>query len=189
MRWLSTAAPTTVSPSQASASTRRPTSGGYNQTHFLIPNSGFPEFADGLQASCSALTGAAIKKVSTVPSTPSPAAPAITAADCQQIANAISATQLRAEPTQCNFKPLFSGTATPCGKGTKESVIWKDDFESGLVNWTQSRDYRLRRRQELPVDSAHQRTRATPEGWPTRRTRTSTPCTNTVLVTSRAATR
>jgi Zn-dependent metalloprotease len=116
----------------------------YNQTHFLTPTSGFPEFADGLTASCAALTGQAINKVQLVANgTPQPATP-IAAADCQQVANVITATELRREPTQCNFKPLFSqDNPGTCGPGTKRNVVWSEGFGSGLGAWTAGQQIRF----------------------------------------------
>jgi hypothetical protein len=116
----------------------------YNQTHFLTPTSGFPEFADGLTASCAALTGQAINQVQLVANgTPQPATP-IAAADCQQVANVITATELRREPTQCNFKPLFSqDNPGTCGPGTKRNVVWSEGFGSGLGAWTAGQQIRF----------------------------------------------
>jgi Zn-dependent metalloprotease len=111
----------------------------YNQTHFLTPSSGFPEMADGLLASCAALTGLPINKVQTAPNGTPQAATPIAAADCEQVANVIAATQLRLAPTQCNFQPMFAQNAPPtCGPGTKQNVVWKETFGSGLGDWTAS---------------------------------------------------
>ena len=109
----------------------------YNQTHYLTPVSGFPEFADGLTASCTALVDQPINKVQVaVDGAPQPATP-ITAADCQQVANVITATELRREPTQCNFQPLFSqDNPGTCGAGTKRNVVFSEGFGSGLGAWT-----------------------------------------------------
>jgi Zn-dependent metalloprotease len=109
----------------------------YNQTHYLTPSSGSAEFADGLTASCTALTGQQINQVSLQPDTPSAAATPISDADCQQVANVITATQLRSEPTQCNFQPLFSqDNPGTCGPGTKRNVVFSEGFGSGLGAWT-----------------------------------------------------
>ena len=67
----------------------------YNQTHYLTPSSGFPEMADGLTPSCTALTGQPINAVQTAENGTPIAATPIAAADCQQVANVIAATQLR----------------------------------------------------------------------------------------------
>ncbi len=116
----------------------------YNQTHYLTPSSGFPEMADGLMASCAALTGQPINAVQTAPNGTPLAATPITAADCQQVANVIAATQLRAEPTQCAFQPLFAQNAPgTCGPGTTQNTVWSDDFESGLGKWTPSQVVRF----------------------------------------------
>ncbi len=113
----------------------------YNQTHYLTPSSGFPEMADGLTQSCTALTGQPINAVQTAENGTPIAATPIAPADCQQVANVIAATQLRAEPTQCAFQPLFAqGTPGACGPGTTQNTVWSDDFESGLGKWTASQN-------------------------------------------------
>jgi Zn-dependent metalloprotease len=116
----------------------------YNQTHYLTPTSGFPEFADGLVASCSALVDQPINEVQVAENgTPQPATP-IAAGDCQQVANVIAATELRREPTQCNFQPLFSqDTPGTCGAGTKRNVVWSDGFGSGLGQWTAGQEIKF----------------------------------------------
>jgi Zn-dependent metalloprotease len=111
----------------------------YNQTHFLTPTSGFPEMADGLEASCAALTGQPINQITVTPNGTPGAATPITANDCTQLSGAITATQLRTNPTQCNFTTLLKqGAPGPCGPGTKQVDVWKDNFDSGLGNWTPS---------------------------------------------------
>ena len=116
----------------------------YNQTHYLTPTSGFPEFADGLVASCTALTGQPINQVQVAANgTPQPATP-IAAADCQQVANVITATELRREPTQCNFQPLFSqDNPGTCGAGTKRNVVFSEGFGSGLGAWTAGQEIKF----------------------------------------------
>jgi Zn-dependent metalloprotease len=109
----------------------------YNQTHFLTPTSGFPEMADGLEASCAALTGQPINKINVTPNAAPVAVSSITANDCTQLSGAIAATQLRTNPTQCAFTPILKpGAPSPCGPGTKQVNVFSDDFESGLGKWT-----------------------------------------------------
>ena len=38
----------------------------------------------------------------------------ISAPDCAAVASAIAATELRTEPTQCNFQPLLQQGLPPC---------------------------------------------------------------------------
>jgi hypothetical protein len=104
-------------------------------TAYQTPISDFVDHADALAASCRDLTGQAINKLTVEPNATPVAAAPITAADCTQVDNAAAAVELRREPTQCNFQPLFNEGKVSCGTGFSESVIWSEDFEDGLAGW------------------------------------------------------
>ena len=104
-------------------------------TAYQTPTSDFTDHADALAASCRDLTGQAINKLTVSPNATPVAAAAITAADCTQVDNMAAAVELRREPTQCNFQPLFNEGKVSCGTGFAESVIWSEDFEDGLAGW------------------------------------------------------
>ena len=106
------------------------------QSQYLTPVSDFTDHAEALEASCTDLMGTAITKLDTTPgATPIAAAP-ITAADCAQVANVTAATELRAEPVQCNFQPMFDpDTPSLCGQGLATQKVWSEDFEDGLKGW------------------------------------------------------
>ncbi|MCW2792337.1 MAG: Thermolysin metallopeptidase, partial [Nocardioides sp.] len=109
------------------------------QLDYLTPTSDFTDMANGLDAACTALVGQPINQLSTVRETPGAPATPITAADCAQVKAMEAAVELRKAPTQCNFKPLLSKNAPAiCGKGYKTKTLWKEDFEKGLKNWSQS---------------------------------------------------
>ena len=107
------------------------------QTAYLTPVSDFTAAADGLEQSCVDLIGQPINQLSTaVNGTPTPATP-ITAADCTQVANTMTAVEMRAEPVQCNFQPLLDkDTPSLCGEGFTELDVFSEDFEDGLAGWT-----------------------------------------------------
>ncbi|NPD06486.1 hypothetical protein HN031_17565 [Nocardioides sp. zg-1308] len=110
------------------------------QSAYLTPTSDFTDLADGLEASCVDLTGKPINKVSLADNDVQPAAP-ITAADCAELAKVITATELRAEPVQCDFQPLLDPKAPSlCGDGFVNEVSWSENFEDGLAGWTASNE-------------------------------------------------
>ncbi|MBD3926050.1 M4 family metallopeptidase [Nocardioides cavernae] len=105
-------------------------------TAYQTPTSDFTDHADALAASCRDLTGQPINKLTVAPNATPVAATPITATDCTQVDNAAAAVELRKEPTQCNFKPLFEqGAPAPCGPGYTTDVLWSEDFEDGLAGW------------------------------------------------------
>ncbi len=114
------------------------------QTEYLTSTSGFAELADGLEQSCADLTGnATLKKLTVGQSATGGSADdkgviaPITAADCAGVATAAQATELRTEPVQCNFKPMFHRGTVGCGSDTVTKTLWSEGFESGLPGtWT-----------------------------------------------------
>ncbi|MAS54595.1 MAG: hypothetical protein CMJ44_08230 [Pimelobacter sp.] len=107
------------------------------QTAYLTPSSDFTVAADALEQSCTDLVGMEINQVSTETNgTPTPADP-IVAADCTQVANTMTAVEMRVEPVQCDFQPLLQqGAPSLCGEGFVESTVFSEDFEDGLDGWT-----------------------------------------------------
>lgn len=116
----------------------------HTQTSYLTSTSGFAELADGLEASCADLTGNTTLKKLAVGDSPTGGGQAdggaltpITATDCAAVAKATAATELRVEPVQCNFKPMFNKGTVGCGEGTVTKNLWFEGFESGLpATWT-----------------------------------------------------
>ncbi len=107
------------------------------QSSYLTPSSDFTAAADAFEASCTDLIGASINKLDVTPNgTPTAAAP-ITAGDCTQVANAVTAVEMRTDPVQCNFQPMFDpNTPSLCGPGFQTNKVWSEDFEDGLAGWT-----------------------------------------------------
>jgi hypothetical protein len=118
------------------------------QTSYLTPISGFAQLADGLAASCADLVGKTNLKKLTVGSSASGggpadggAMPAITAADCAAVTAVASATELRKDPVQCNYRLMLRKGQVGCGAGTTTRTVWSEGFESGLpASWTFSKD-------------------------------------------------
>lgn len=111
------------------------------QADYLTSSSDFGDMADGLDASCAALTGQDIKKLTVEPNATAESADPITADDCAQVTAVEKAVQFRTKPTQCNFQPILAKGAPPvCGKGMKSHVFWKDNFEHGLHKWKRASD-------------------------------------------------
>ncbi len=107
------------------------------QVAHLGPTSDFAVLADGLEASCTELTGEPINQMDVTPEAgPTPATP-IAAADCAAVTSAIAATELRTEPVQCNFQPLLKqgAPAVQCGTGTSKTTVFSEAFEDGLTGW------------------------------------------------------
>jgi bacillolysin len=117
------------------------------------PASNFNDNADALLMACTDLTGVNLTKLvtgaenmtgflgandDTIDPTPEPSGEVITAADCQQVANAIAAVEMRHDVTQqCGFEaPLDPAPAPMCGDETVKRQFMVD-WESGIpAGWT-----------------------------------------------------
>lgn len=117
----------------------------HTQTNYLTPTSNFVDLADGLETSCADLTGQPINEVTLGNPTEADGsdgeavaerAEDITADDCAEVADAIAETELRVEPTQCNFQPMLDKGKLTCGDDTVTTTTWSEDFEDGLGEWT-----------------------------------------------------
>ncbi len=106
---------------------------------YLTPSSDFTAAADALEASCADLIGAPINELTTEANATPVAAEPITAADCTQVANTMTAVEMRTDPVQCNFQPMFDpNTPALCGPEFDTNTVWKEDFEDGLTGWAPS---------------------------------------------------
>ena len=106
------------------------------QTNYLTPGSNFVAAADGLEASCTDLTGQSINTLTTTPDATPILAEPITAADCDTVTTAITATEMRTPPTKCDFQPLLeAGSPALCGEGFTSTTVYSEDFEDGLAGW------------------------------------------------------
>ncbi len=105
-------------------------------SEYLTPQSDFGDMADGLEAACAQLIGQPIKELSLQANTPGGAATPITATDCADLGKAIAAVELRQDPVQCDYQPLFDpNTPSLCGEGFTTDTLWSEDFEDGLAGW------------------------------------------------------
>ncbi|MBZ0115305.1 MAG: M4 family metallopeptidase [Thermoanaerobaculia bacterium] len=99
-------------------------------TTYQVPTSGFPEHADAMEASCSDLIGINLSDLNTG----LPSGEMIDAADCDEVADAILATELRTLPLFCNFDLILDPVAplSVCG-----SPLLQEDFEADpSPSWT-----------------------------------------------------
>ena len=109
------------------------------QSAYLTPTSDFADFADSLDAACRDKIGDRITAMSTQPGTPGAVVPSVRRADCTSVTRVAAAVQLRREPTQCNFKPMFrKNPPALCGPGTRTRTIFAEGFENGLARWSRS---------------------------------------------------
>jgi Zn-dependent metalloprotease len=109
------------------------------QNAYLTPTSDFADFANSLDAACRDKIGDRITAMSTQPRTPGAVVAPVTAADCTSVRRTAAAVQLRREPTQCNFKPMFrKGSPALCGPGTRTRTVFSERFEKGLGRWSRS---------------------------------------------------
>lgn len=109
------------------------------QSEYLTETSDFADLADGLEASCTDLTGQDINEVTLTPNATPALADDITAGDCTALASGIAAVELRKEPTQCDFGPLLKpGAPSACGKGYRTKAHFSENFEDGLKGWKKS---------------------------------------------------
>jgi hypothetical protein len=103
-------------------------------TVYQGPASDFVDHADSLEASCSDLIGVDLRD----PSTGSSSGQSITAMDCQQVAKAALAVELRTPPSQCNFQPMLAKNPPDrCPAGTTQANIYANNFETNPIgSWT-----------------------------------------------------
>jgi Zn-dependent metalloprotease len=109
------------------------------QFAYLTPTSDFADFADSLDAACRDKIGDRITAMSTEPRTRGAVVASVTRADCTSVTRVEAAVELRREPTQCNFRPMFrKNPPALCGPGTRTRTIFSERFENGLARWGRS---------------------------------------------------
>ena len=108
-------------------------------TTYQGPATDFADHSDALEASCAALIGADLPALSTDTDISESSGLTITAGHCAELAKVILATELRSEPTQCGFGPIFDPDPPPlcAGLGAKQTFSFTD-WETGLGDWTVS---------------------------------------------------
>ncbi|RQO59704.1 hypothetical protein DBR47_09925 [Paucibacter sp. KBW04] len=107
------------------------------QSVYQSQASGFPEHADAIEQSCADLTGISLAALKSG----MPAGEVITSSDCQQVAKAALAVELRTPPAQCGFQTLLGqNPPAQCPVGNP-TVIAADGFDGGKrggLKWTLS---------------------------------------------------
>jgi Zn-dependent metalloprotease len=95
--------------------------------------SDFIDHADALEQSCSDLVGTNLKDLVTG----NPSGQIISAANCNQVAKAVQAVELRKPPTQCNFQPLLAQNTPAFCEGEAYTEIFLATFETpATTTWT-----------------------------------------------------
>lgn len=109
------------------------------QSVYLTLTSGFPTFGDAIEQSCTDLIGTNLEGLS-VTSTPAGlSGEIITAADCQEVADAALATEVANVPTQCNFQTMLDpNTPALTCPSAPPNILFEEDFESGLNGFSVS---------------------------------------------------
>src|SRR6185295_7140197 len=95
----------------------------------------FADHADALEQSCSDLVGVNLKSLTDG----RPSGEIITNADCNQVAKALLAVEMRRPPTQCGFKPLLAKNPPSLCPATKRvQSLFRTGFEDNadLSRWT-----------------------------------------------------
>lgn len=105
------------------------------QSVYLTSSSDFIVFADALEAACADLVDVNLEGLSTTSVAAGPSGEIITVADCQEIAKAIQATELRIDQfDRCDYQPILGSTDPVCGAATN-AAIFLEDWESGTDGW------------------------------------------------------
>ena len=109
------------------------------QTVYQTPSSNFADHADALEQSCADLIGATLVEAYTG----APTTDVLDADDCQQVAKATLAVELRTEPVQCNFQPLLAKDPPPvCAAGDAAVNLFRESFNEGSARWTTTHNAR-----------------------------------------------
>lgn len=104
------------------------------QNIYLTQSSNFMDFADALEASCADLSGINLEGLSTSGTPAGASGEIITAADCQEVTDAINAVELRVDVGGI-CPPLLGPTDPLCGAAST-NPLFIEDWESGLGSWT-----------------------------------------------------
>ena len=106
------------------------------QSVYLTNTSDFIDQANALEMACQDLLGINLEGLSMDAAPAGPSGEIITAADCQEVTDAITAVEMNLTP-DCNFQPLLAQNPTDlCTAPDEESNIFFEDFESGMGGFT-----------------------------------------------------
>ena len=105
-------------------------------TAYQTPTTDFADHADALKSACVDLVGQPLNNLSVRPNDSSVSSERISARDCRTFDAVAAAVQLRREPTQCNFQPMFDQDPPAlCGADTTTREVFSENFEDGLNGW------------------------------------------------------
>ena len=105
------------------------------QSVYLTSTSDFANLADALEASCSDLIGINLEGLSTSGVPVGLSGEVITLQDCEDVARAILAVEMRIDPTACNYQPILVENLPLCEVATSNPVF-VEDWESGTDGWS-----------------------------------------------------
>lgn len=99
------------------------------KTHYQGPATDFVGHADAVEQACADLVGTELASLTDG----SPSGEIVTAADCEDVARAMLAVEMRTPPTQCGFEPLLAQNPPPLCDDPNASVkpLFADGFERG----------------------------------------------------------
>jgi hypothetical protein len=108
------------------------------QSVYQVPTTDFNDHADALQAACQDLIGVPLEGLSMSSTPAGPSGQSFTAGDCAAVDAMIAAVELRTDPTaQCGFTPLLQKNPPALCANTKNpQVLFSENFEKGLADWT-----------------------------------------------------
>ncbi|AUC80865.1 M4 family metallopeptidase [Lacinutrix sp. Bg11-31] len=105
------------------------------QSLYLTATSNFIDLANALETSANDLLGVNLEGLSTIGMPAGASGEIITAADIQQVTNAVLAVELRIEPIQCGFSPILADVPPTCDAGINNPIFF-EDWETGTDGWT-----------------------------------------------------
>lgn len=100
---------------------------------YQVPTSKFADHADALEMSCKDLVNQTLTDLGTG----EPVSQVVRNSDCNHVAAAMLATEMRLEPTQCGFSTILEPDAPPLGA---DNIVYSEIFDSAaaLDEWTLS---------------------------------------------------
>lgn len=106
------------------------------QKNYLTATSDFAIFADALEASANDLIDVNLQGLSTSTTPAGLSGQSWTAADVDNLKNAILSVQLRSSPnSQCNYQPLLKPVPALC-ESANSGALFTENWENGTGNWT-----------------------------------------------------
>ena len=107
------------------------------QSVYLTSTSDFANLADALEASCADLLGINLEGLSTTSTPVGPSGQVISTSDCQAVANAIFAVELRVNPVACGYTAILGATPRLCDAAAS-NPLFSENWENGMGAWTVS---------------------------------------------------